>query len=102
MKKWNDKHARISRWSLSVRKEEDFVLRYEELRDGLKHFTVETFIGSGSDSKVLKATTVETAKAEAEAWYKDVLEHRIALLEETISDYRETIKALEVQSEMVG
>jgi hypothetical protein len=98
MKKWNDKHAHISRWSLSVRKEEDLVLRYEELRDGSQHFTVETFIGGGTESKVLEATTVEDAKVEAEAWYKAVLEHKIALLEETICGYRETIKSLEVKT----
>lgn len=98
MKEWNDKHARISRWSLSVRKEEDLVLRHEELRDGSLHFTVETFIGSGCESKVLKSTTVEDAKVEAEAWYKAVLEQKITLLEETISGYRETIKSLEAET----
>lgn len=97
MKKWNDKYARIFRWSLSVRKEEDLVLRYEELRDGSKHFTVETFIGRGCESEVLNSTTVEDAKVEAEAWYKDVLECKIALLEEMISCYRETIKALKAE-----
>lgn len=95
MKKWNDKHARISRWSLSVRKEEDLVLRHEALRDGTLHFTAETFIGSGCESKVLTATTIEDAKAEAEAWYKTVLELKIALLEETIRGYQETIKSLD-------
>lgn len=97
MKKWDDKHARIYRWSLSVHKEEELILRYEEFRDGSMYFTAETFIGSGCTSQVLKSTTVEDAKVEAEAWYKDVLEHKIDLLKKTINDYREIIKVLEIE-----
>ena len=94
MKTWSDKYERMSRWSLSVRKDEDVVLRYEELRDGRKCFTVESFLGSGCTSAVLQATTLEAAKVEAESWYASILLQRISQLEDTIEEYREAVGAL--------
>lgn len=95
MKHWNDRHADMGRWGLEIDGKEVLVLKREPDRNDDLCFFTRTYIGGARTEFCCQAEAIDEAKAEAEAWYKSLLETRISGLQKMIRCYRKDIKALE-------